>query len=135
MVFVWLMLALVFGLAYTYFALANSEVVQLVLPTAMFVGQDYYVSATAWELVAIVFIAGVVIASLFGVFAGVMRGAKAGRLQVELKEAQDKVARLTQRIEQLEAELEQAKEGPSDLEVTLAPASTEEAEAKPETSD
>jgi len=45
------------------------------------------------------------------------------------------VARLTQRIEQLEAELEQAKEGPSDLEVTLAPASTEEAEAKPETSD
>ena len=107
MVFVWLMLAAVVGIAFTYFAQANTAGVLVVLPLEPFGTSNVSITASTWELIAIVFVFGIALTALIAVFGGIMRGSQAGRLKSELGACQQKSKKLTERVQQLEAELAQ----------------------------
>jgi uncharacterized protein YlxW (UPF0749 family) len=109
MVFVWLMLAAVVGIAFTFFAQVNTASVSLVLPVEPLGLENIYISTSTWELIALVFVFGIALTALVAVFGGIMRGSEAGKLKSELGACQQKSKKLAERVQQLEAELAQSK--------------------------
>lgn len=109
MVFVWLMLAAVVGIAFTFFAQVNTASVNLVLPVEPLGLENIYITTSTWELIALVFVFGIALTALVAVFGGIMRGSEAGKLKSELGACQQKSKKLAERVQQLEAELAQSK--------------------------
>ncbi len=109
MVFVWLMLAAVVGIAFTFFAQVNTASVSLVLPVEPLGLENIYITTSTWELIALVFVFGIALTALVAVFGGIMRGSEAGKLKSELGACQQKSKKLAERVQQLEAELAQTK--------------------------
>ena len=109
MVFVWLMLAAVVGIAFTFFAQVNTASVSLVLPVEPLGLENIYITTSTWELIALVFVFGIALTALVAVFGGIMRGSEAGKLKSELGACQQKSKKLAERVQQLEAELAQNK--------------------------
>jgi len=128
MVFVWLMLAAVVGIAFTFFAQVNTASVNLVLPVEPLGLENIYITTSTWELIALVFVFGIALTALVAVFGGIMRGSEAGRLKSELGACQQKSKKLAERVQQLEAALAQSK---VEAEVVI-PDSKPGEEAKPD---